>query len=147
MHKAEPSRENRCGAGNPAGGRAFQRVQAPAGKPSPEETPSQEWPPHCAAHIVIIRCDAPGVMSNLCHRLRHADARLRAFFAAEAASQSDQADLQNVRARRLNPRDRFRPGRSFQMDARHRRLRAFEDDVLHLLDVDLRRANSIQHAG
>src|SRR5271157_5263127 len=29
---------------------------------------SQDWLPHKAARIFIIRCDASGVMSNLCHR-------------------------------------------------------------------------------
>src|ERR1035438_6066867 len=30
----------------------------------------EDWLPHKAAHIFIIRCDAAGVMSNLCHCLQ-----------------------------------------------------------------------------
>src|ERR1035441_2920394 len=54
---------------------------------------SQDWLPHKAAHIFIMRCDAAGVMSNLCHFY---DGRLlqevRVEFHAHAVAGGDRDD-------------------------------------------------------
>src|SRR5271165_2424412 len=51
--------------------------------------------------------------------------------------QCDQPGFQYVLAGRPHLRHHGRVRRAFQVDPRHRRLRAFEDDVLHLLHVDV----------
>ena len=51
---------------------------------------SQDWLPHKAARIFIIRCDAAGVMSNLCHLAwRYPSNALRTCPAAHARSSSE----------------------------------------------------------
>src|ERR1017187_9366415 len=45
---------------------------------------SQDWLPHKAAPVFIIRCDAARVMSNLCHLRHRADAPGDEFLVPEA---------------------------------------------------------------
>src|ERR1035441_3619582 len=64
--------ENRRGAGNLARSRLSGGSWAMSEPSSSAEGRlkagcSQDWLPHKAARVFIIRCDAAGVMSNLCH--------------------------------------------------------------------------------
>src|ERR1035441_2369589 len=69
--------KNRRGAGNLARSRLSGGSWAMSEPSWPVEgrlkaACSQDWLPHKAAHIFIIRCDAARVMSNLCHFPEHA---------------------------------------------------------------------------
>jgi len=61
--------------------------------------------------------------------------------------QGDHTYFQNVRARPANAFQQLRARLLLEVDAGNRRLCAFEDDVLHLLHIDLGSADRIQYAG
>src|SRR5438270_13794726 len=63
------------------------------------------------------------------------------------ALQHDQIDFDDVRAGRSDAGESLLVRETFQMDAGYCRLGAFEDNILHLLNVDAGRAHGIEHCG